>query len=490
MKVKVKNWLNGVESPEIVGISARFGATLPRYLSEAVKGPAVLTNPVTSCGKLPFKLYNSIALATRGDCDFTNKAKFAQFADAAGLMVINHDEELDEMACTGNESAISITIPVIMIPKSSGDSIRESLANGGRMNILLYSPIRPVVDYSAAFLWLMAVATVICASFWSDIVSYHQIDERYNQLTRKDQPSSSANIKNATEKEIIEISTMGAIIFIVGASIFLMLMYFFMSKWFIKVLIIIFCIGSSQGMQFVIMSLISRMFRGCGRITVQLPLFGEVTILSIILFPFCAAFSIVWATHQQSTYAWIGQDILGICLMIAVLQTAQLPNIKVASALLVSAFLYDIFWVFLSPFIFKESVMIAVARGENSGGDAIPMLLRIPRFFDPWGGYDMIGFGDIIFPGLLVSFSFRFDKENKKGKLNGYFFWISFGYAFGLFLTYLGLYLMNGHGQPALLYLVPCTLGLTVILGCTRGELGLLWNNQNPKSSDSSPQGA
>lgn len=29
----------------------------------------------------------------------------------------------------------------------------------------------------------------------------------------------------------------------------------------------------------------------------------------------------------------------------------------------------------------------------------------------------------------------------------------------GLFLTYLGLYLMDGNGQPALLYLVPCTLG-------------------------------
>jgi hypothetical protein len=48
-----------------------------------------------------------------------------------------------------------------------------------------------------------------------------------------------------------------------------------------------------------------------------------------------------------------------------------------------------------------------VARGDNSG-EAIPMLLRIPRFFDPWGGYDMIGFGDIIFPGLLVAFSYRY----------------------------------------------------------------------------------
>ncbi|RWV89806.1 hypothetical protein GW17_00048027 [Ensete ventricosum] len=29
----------------------------------------------------------------------------------------------------------------------------------------------------------------------------------------------------------------------------------------------------------------------------------------------------------------------------------------------------------------------------------------------------------------------------------------------GLSVTYLVFYLMNGHGQPALLYLVPCTLG-------------------------------
>jgi signal peptide peptidase-like protein 2B len=116
-----------------------------------------------------------------------------------------------------------------------------------------------------------------------------------------------------------------------------------------------------------------------------------------------------------------------------------------------------------------------VARGDNTG-ESIPMLLRIPRFFDPWGGYDMIGFGDIIFPGLLVAFSYRFDRASKKGILNGYFLWLTVGYAVGLFLTYLALFLMDGHGQPALLYLVPCTLGLIVILGWVRGDLHDLWN--------------
>ncbi|THU43973.1 hypothetical protein C4D60_Mb02t02490 [Musa balbisiana] len=117
-----------------------------------------------------------------------------------------------------------------------------------------------------------------------------------------------------------------------------------------------------------------------------------------------------------------------------------------------------------------------VATGHKAGGESIPMLLKIPRFFDPWGGYQMIGFGDIILPGLLIVFSHRFDKLTKKGISNGYFLWLIFGYTFGLSVTYLVFYLMNGHGQPALLYLVPCTLGLTVVLGGLRGEIRDLWN--------------
>ena len=70
--------------------------------------------------------------------------------------------------------------------------------------------------------------------------------------------------------------------------------------------------------------------------------------------------------------------------------------------------MYDIFWVFVSKWWFRESVMIVVARGDKSGEDGIPMLLKIPRMFDPWGGYSIIGFGDIILPGLLVTFALRF----------------------------------------------------------------------------------
>ncbi|KAL0392536.1 UNVERIFIED_CONTAM: Signal peptide peptidase-like 3 [Sesamum radiatum] len=164
--------------------------------------------------------------------------------------------------------------------------------------------------------------------------------------------------------------------------------------------------------------------------------------------------------------------------------------------LLCCAFLYDIFWVFLSPFIFHDSVMIAVAEGDKSGGESIPMLLRVPRLADPYYGYNMIGFGDILFPGLLVSFAFRFDKANKKTVLNGYFLWLTIGYGVGLHMftagllfTYLGLYLMDGHGQPALLYLVPCTLGTCVVLGYIKGELKQLWSYGTDLTELTAPSG-
>ncbi|KAJ1275452.1 hypothetical protein BS78_05G136300 [Paspalum vaginatum] len=471
--VKVKNWVNGTEGTTFVGLSAKFGAPLPRDIQEAQKSFALLSNPLNCCSNLTSKLTNSVALATRGECAFTAKAKIAQAGGADGLLVINDNEELYKMVCSENDTSINVTIPVVMIPQSAGNKLQELLNHGTSVEVQLYSPNRPVVDLSACFLWIMAVGTIICASLWTEFVACEQVDERYNQLTRKDGPNMGTNYSE--DKEIFEISANGAIVFIIVASVFLLLLFYFMSSWFVWVLIVLFCIGGIEGMHVCLVTLLARIFKDCGQKTVQLPFFGEALTLSVGVVPFCVVFAIFWALYRHASFAWIGQDVLGICLMITVLQMARLPNIKVASALLSAAFVYDIFWVFISPLIFHESVMIAVARGDNTG-ESIPMLLKIPRFFDPWGGYDMIGFGDIIFPGLLVAFSYRFDRASKKGILNGYFLWLTAGYAVGLFFTYLALFLMDGHGQPALLYLVPCTLGVIIIVGWVRGELHELWN--------------
>ncbi|KAE9450734.1 hypothetical protein C3L33_17366, partial [Rhododendron williamsianum] len=401
------------------------------------------------------------------------------------------------------------------------------------VELLLYSPNRPIVDFSVVFLWLMAVGTIVCASLWSEFTGSKKNDERYNELSPKVliiltsfESSNAGTVQDDAEDEVVDISAKSAIVFVISASTFLVLLYLFMSSWFVWLLIVLFCIGGIEAVQLVLDSPL-----GIG-----------------------------------NAFLYSSSDFKGVCLMITILQLARLPNIKVSGSLYckyswfkvdgeprapfeqqasVSLFLPMMVpeTVKLQPFeelhalaekryeaadarekmeklafrgIFKKDInrrrnfrmkTLEVARGDNSGGESIPMLLRVPRTFDPWGGYDMIGFGDILFPGLLVSFAFRYDKANKKGVLNGYFLWLTIGYGFGLFFTYLGLYLMDGHGQPALLYLVPCTLGnylyfssaflakfkgnsflhlfyshlifitgFAVILGAARRELKHLWN--------------
>ncbi|KAH1106214.1 hypothetical protein J1N35_009982 [Gossypium stocksii] len=74
------------------------------------------------------------------------------------------------------------------------------------------------------------------------------------------------------------------------------------------------------------------------------------------------------------------------------------------------------------------------------------------------GGYSIIVFSDILLPGLLIAFSLRYDWLANKTLRAGYFLWAMIAYGLGLLITYVALNLMDGHGQAALLFIVPFTL--------------------------------
>ena len=54
-------------------------------------------------------------------------------------------------------------------------------------------------------------------------------------------------------------------------------------------------------------------------------------------------------------------------------------------------------------------------------------------------------------------------------------------YVVGLLLTGVALYVMKS-GQPALLYLVPCTLLTTMVRAAWNGELGFMWRGHEVAS--------
>ena len=93
------------------------------------------------------------------------------------------------------------------------------------------------------------------------------------------------------------------------------------------------------------------------------------------------------------------------------------------------------------------------------------------------------GFGDILVPGLLLSFAHSYDLlAGIRYKL----YWVItvIAYILGLVATFVSLFLMNS-AQPALLYLVPFTLVPTLLVAWIRGDLGAMWTGDSQVTQSS-----
>lgn len=105
------------------------------------------------------------------------------------------------------------------------------------------------------------------------------------------------------------------------------------------------------------------------------------------------------------------------------------------------------------------------------------MLLLVPRFLPPLQGQMMLGYGDVVVPGLLITMMRRFDVAAARSLWQGYFAPLLLSYVVGVVLTDVALayHVFGSQGQPALMYLVPCTLGCTWGLAWWRGDVAALW---------------
>ena len=181
---------------------------------------------------------------------------------------------------------------------------------------------------------------------------------------------------------------------------------------------------------------------------------------------------IMWliARNEHWAYAWVLNDVLAFSICILMIASVKLPNMKVAFALLGAVLCYDVFWVYISPLLFKKNVMVTVASGID-----LPIKIVIPYF--KGFGFSMIGLGDIVLPGLFTSFLLRFDRgRNDANDL--YFSTGMVGYAFGLALCLLVLIAFKA-AQPAMFFLTPSLLLAIYCQAQRHGELGMLWRGSD-----------
>merc|ERR1712038_714503 len=101
-------------------------------------------------------------------------------------------------------------------------------------------------------------------------------------------------------------------------------------------------------------------FRDRVAFTTQFAEIGPVTIIELLAAITSYGLGGVWlymafTLHRPDTvlFFWIMQDIMGTCMCIMFLKTMKLNSIKVAAILLIAAFFYDIFFVFVTPYLTK-----------------------------------------------------------------------------------------------------------------------------------------
>lgn len=333
-------------------------------------------------------------------------------------------------------------------------------------------------DPSTLLLELLAWSTLLYATYrsrvWSDLL---------DAVFEKDRPATSAGrtpIERQPEQGFISLR-MAIVLPIFGSLVLIILFYFL--DWMSYLFVFFIFLSSLFSLTFVLTPTAERLVaRAPERAQMpfapyqSLPAVLRETSLSLLLaFLTALAVALTWLITRY----WAVSDVVALCFVISSLSGMRLPNLKVATVVLSLFFFYDIFWVFLSSCLFGKNVMVSVAVSLPS----LPILITLPKVLS--SGSTMLGLGDLILPGLLLCYLYRFDSKNFTPSLRSLFtdcqgyFWPAFGgYIVGL-ETALVMLLTFQSAQPALLYLVPGTLIPTFALSWYRGHLRALWKGRS-----------
>uniref|UniRef100_A0A5F9C754 Signal peptide peptidase-like 2A n=1 Tax=Oryctolagus cuniculus TaxID=9986 RepID=A0A5F9C754_RABIT len=434
----------------------------------------------------PDGIKNKAVVVTWGPCHFLEKARIAQKGGAEALLVANNSVLFPP---SGNRSEFQdVKILIAFISHKDFKDMNQTL--GSNITIKMYSPAWPNFDYTMVVIFVIAVFTVALGGYWSGLIELENLKALTNIEDRE---------MKKKKEEYLTFTPLTVVIFVVVCCIMMVLLYFFY-KWLVYVMIAIFCIASAMSLYNCLAALIRKIPYGQCRIVCR----GKSTEVRLIfLSALCVAVVVVWAVFRnEDRWAWILQDILGIAFCLNLIKTLKLPNFKSCVILLGLLLLYDVFFVFITPFITKngESIMVEVAAGpfgnneKNDGNfveataqpsaphEKLPVVIRVPKliYFSVMSvclmPVSILGFGDIIVPGLLIAYCRRFDVQ--MGSSSVYYISSTLAYAVGMILTFVVLVLMK-KGQPALLYLVPCTLITASIVAWRRKEMKKFWKGSN-----------
>ncbi|XP_046898383.1 signal peptide peptidase-like 2A isoform X4 [Hypomesus transpacificus] len=438
-------------------------------LSTAMQYPLVNLTSSLLCngaGLNPVEMKGKVLVVMRGECVFTQKALIAQDLGAAGLLIASTENMYPPGS---NDSEYErVHIPVALMRYR--DFLDAHKVFGDRMQVKMYAPQAAILDVSIIVMLAIAVFTVAMGGYWSGASERERVSRG---------PSLGGGDEDKADSGDLSLySPVKVVIFVALMCVMLVLMYFFY-KWLVYLIIAIFCLASATALFSCLDAVMDRI--GCG--TLSFSVKGQsLSLRSVVLAAVCITVAVVWGVYRnEDRWIWILQDLLGIVFCLNFMKTITLSNFKICVILLGLLLVYDVFFVFITPFFTPngESIMVQVALGPDAAGEKLPVVMRVPRI-SSWAQnmcgmqFSILGYGDIIVPGLLVAYCSRFDVwTNSPKKI--YFVSCCVAYLCGMVVTF-AVMLTTKMGQPALLYLVPFTLASSALLAWRRGEFRHFWS--------------
>uniref|UniRef100_G3WRJ6 Signal peptide peptidase like 3 n=1 Tax=Sarcophilus harrisii TaxID=9305 RepID=G3WRJ6_SARHA len=359
-----------------------------------------------------------------------------------------------------------------------------------------YSWAYSLVDSSQVSTFLISILLIVYGSFRSLNMDFE------NQDKEKDSGSSSGSFNgNSTNNSIQTIDSTQALFLPIGASVSLLVMFFFFDSVQV-VFTICTAVLATIAFAFLLLPMCQYLTRPCSpQNKISFGCCGRFTAAELLSFSLSVMLVLIWVL----TGHWLLMD--G--------EYEDLPVLLVSTGKSIS-----VFQVFFSAYIFNSNVMVKVATqpadnpldvlsrklhlGPNVGRDVPRLSLPGKLVFPSSTGshFSMLGIGDIVMPGLLLCFVLRYDNYKKQassdscgapgpGNISGrmqkvsYFHCTLIGYFVGL-LTATVASRIHRAAQPALLYLVPFTLLPLLTMAYLKGDLRRMWSEPFHSKASSS----
>ena len=449
-------------------------------------------------------------VALRGRCTICEKASYVERVNGSVLIVVNQSDWLVNPVDQCYRSDYTPTIPVLLVSNETGYHILAALWQAN-ITVAPYTPPLVLIDPAAGITMIVAIATVILGSYFAnrpfEFMRYGLLNRRgENYEPDQQQQSGGGEVKKGLKA--IGIILFGIFIFLLICSTLVLLYYFYYPMVYLVIAVY------SIGVTIATYSLLSPFVALIPFLkNVRLPA-NRLPILKYRPDPrfaatllLCVSLTATWLVVRNSQYGWLLHNLLGFALVTYIFSSTLCFSTRVVAIAMIVFFFYDIIMVFITPYMTEshDSVMVKVATGGSidvepqhgsSNAEPLPIVFQVPNLLTSelekrcsellanYWPYSLLGYGDASVPGLLVARCLHFDLAHKphsfRGKLRPYFTVAGLAYSVGLVVTYVALFLMK-RPQPALLYLVPITLGSVTLTSLFRRQFFLFFTGKPRK---------